>query len=170
MKKLIMLLCVATLFCLAGCAQYVAVGPNWRALYDAPDGGAARVSLSTAKEHLTVGEKMAFTVESDKSGKLWLITVGPDDVKRLVFPNRYSSDNSIEWGKPVQLPDGMESWSLRASEPVGNNLVVAIVTGRDAGVEDVRELLMSPDFSKSMELRRERFKYGLSKLVVTVTR
>lgn len=170
MKKLLLFIFGAAAMCLTGCSQHLVVGPNWQALYNAPEGGAANVSLSTAKDRLTVGEKMAFTVESDKAGKLWLITVGPDDVRRLVFPNQYTTDNTIARGKAVQLPDDMESWSLKASEPVGNNLVVAIVTGRDAQEEDVRELLMTPAFSKSLSLNREPLKYGLTKTIITVTR
>jgi hypothetical protein len=172
MKKIFLLICGAVTALLAGCAtpQYVAVGPNWQALYNAPEGGAAKVSVAAAKDRFTVGEKMSFTVESDKSGKLWLITVGPDDAKRLVFPNSYATDNSIEGGKAVQLPGDMESWSLRAADPLGENLVVAIVTGRDAQVEDVGDLLMSPDFTKAIALNREPLKYGLANTVITVAR
>ena len=170
MKRVLLLIFGAAALLLAGCAQYVVVGPNWQALYNAPEGGAARVSISTEKERLTVGEKMSFTVESDKSGKVWLITVGPDDVRRLVFPNRYATDNSIEKHKAVQLPGELESWSLKASEPLGNNLVVAIVTGRDAQEEDIRDLLRGPDFSKSLAIEREPLKYGLAKTIITVAR
>jgi hypothetical protein len=171
MKKLLLLMCMFLTAFMSGCAtQYVAVGPNWQALYNAPDGGAAKVSIEATKERFMVGEKMGFSVESNKSGKLWLITVGPDDAKRLVFPNRYATDNSIEAGKAVQLPGELESWNLRAAEPLGQNLVVAIVTGRDARQEDVGELLMSPDFTKAIALNREPLKYGLAKMVVSVAR
>jgi Domain of unknown function (DUF4384) len=172
MKQYILILLVLAIGSLAGCSgpTYMAVGPNWQALYNAPEGVAAKVTLSPGKDAYVVGEKMTFTVKSDKAGKLWLITVGPDDVKRLIFPNSFALDNSIDADKPVRLPGEMESWSMKASEPLGKSLVVAIVTGKDARKEDVGEMLMSSEFSKSISLGREPIKYGMAKQVVNVER
>jgi len=156
----------------SGCStQYVAVGQNWQALYNAPNGEAANVTLSSPKDTYKIGELMSFSVESNKPGKLWLITVGPEDKPELIFPNALVKDNSIEPSKKITLPGEMESWKMRAAEPLGRNLVVAMVTGRDATLQDINEFLLGAGLkNKSISFEKGSIKYGLDKKVVTIER
>lgn len=172
MKKLTALLLALAALAAAGCqtTTYVPVGQRWQALYGAPRGDAAQVSLAPGKSAYKVGETMSFTVSSDKEGKLWLITVGPDDKPVLVFPNPYVQDNVIPGNREITIPGEMESWKIRAAEPVGRNLVVAMVTGRDATLDDIKEFLHEAGVTKEIVLERAGFKYGMDRKIVEVRR
>lgn len=174
MKKLILLALTTALF--SGCAttrtEYVHVGQNWNQLNSLPAGKDVTVGVVSAKETYRVGETMSFTVTSDKPGKLWLVTVGPDDDVSLVYPNELATDNTVVAEVPVHIPSSGAAWDMKASEPLGRNIVLALVTTGDMDRDQVVAILKGESGqqqSKAIVIEQKSPKWGSAKIVVNVS-
>jgi hypothetical protein len=76
---------------------------------------------------------LGFEVTSDRAGYLHVLLLGPDGQLLLFYPNARASDNRIEAGRTVSLPQA--SWGMRVTEPAGREDFLVIVTAqpRDYG-------------------------------------
>ena len=176
MKKTVLALITATL--LAGCAtaptttEYVNVGPVWSQLYNLPAGKDVAVKVETDKPEYAVGERMQFTATAKADGKLWLVTVSPDDEVSLLFPNQLSPNNAVEAGTPLVIPALNSQYDLKAAEPVGKNVVLALVTTGNMGRDQVLEILRGKNqqqVSKAIAIEQRSPRWGSAKSVITVT-
>ena len=104
----------------------VARQPFRRSIEDAANlAGGLTVRLSKASYR--EGEPLALTVEVPRAGYLSVVSVGPDDVATLLFPNQQQSDNRVAVGafripgEPAQSPELL-------AKPAGVTLVAAFVS------------------------------------------
>lgn len=176
MKRMLFTLVAAAL--LAGCAtapvttEYVNVGPVWSQIYNLPAGNEVAVKVQTDKEQYRVGDTMNFTVTANAGGKLWLVTVAPDDTVSLLFPNQLEPNNEISAEKPLNIPGTGSAYDLKAAEPVGKNVVLALVTTGDMGREQVLEILRGKNqqqATKAIAIEQRSPRWGSARSVVTVT-
>lgn len=86
-----------------------------------------RVVLKTATDSIRVGQdELAFSVETDREGYLYLFYVGSDGKTfDQLFPNKVDTDN--------RLPRGVhrfprDSWRLKATGPVGTDYLLAVAS------------------------------------------
>ena len=85
------------------------------------------VQASAAQPRLRIGrDRLAFTVDSARSGHVYVLVGGPDGSLMLLFPNSRASDNRIRAGKPLTLPQ--PTWQLDTFEPTGNEQFVVLVS------------------------------------------
>lgn len=89
--------------------------------------GASGVSVQLDKAQYRDGEAMKLSVTLDRPGHLNVVTIGPDDVPVVLFPNQHHPDNKIAAGT-LQLPSAQMKFSFVASKPHGATLVAAFVT------------------------------------------
>ncbi len=156
---------------MTGCGttrDYVHVGENWAYLDRLPAGEGAKVAVRADKGTYRIGEVMEFTVKADSPGKLWIITVGPDDHTMIVFPRARSRENSIRANEPLRIPGKDRDWSMVASEPAGANLVIAMVTGPSVTFDDVAKAVHDNSIEDLMAVHGLFSKWGKGKTVIEI--
>ncbi len=91
------------------------------------DGG-LRVSINFRADSYKVGEKIEFIVNSeDSDGYLYLIDIQPDGSVVVLLPNKHKTEFKVHEGEQMLLPDNL-GFNFKASEPVGTDRLIAIVT------------------------------------------
>lgn len=164
---LILLGLMLSLF-ISGCNEdrYIHVGPNWEAIHTLePSNKHFNVELK-AKQHLVKGDTLSFKINSGKSGKLWLVQVGPDDRIILLFPNEVSKENEIQADQWVTVPADYEDYEIRAEAPFGKSTIAAIVTTNNLSLEEV--LSVKNDMKKAFILIDTAPQWGLAHKVIDV--
>lgn len=149
--------------------EYIHVGSNWDALQKVEaDKGGFKVE-SRAGSNYKLGERMDFSVKSEKSGHLWVVQVGPDDEVTLLFPNDKSSANKIKAGKWKELTPKGSNWWFEAADPAGHNIVAFFVT---TGDQDYRDILEGNGLviEKALRLVSDEQAWGLSKKAFNITK
>jgi hypothetical protein len=153
----------AAILAITGCND-----DNWSKIegLKAPD-QTFKVKVST-DTRLHVGETLEFDVTSEKSGKLWLVHVGPEDEITLLFPNDIDSDNEIESGETIHVPAEGEKWFVEAAEPAGKNIVATIVTTGNTSINDVVDAIEEKNEAKALHLISNAAAWGINKQVIEV--
>lgn len=155
-------------FFISGCNEdrYIHVGPNWEAIHTLePSDKHFNVELK-AKQHLVSKDCLSFKIKSEKSGKLWLVQVGPDDTITLLFPNELSKENKIQANQWMSVPAGHEDYEIQAEAPFGKSTIAAIVTTNNLGLEDV--LSVKNDMKKALVLIDTAPQWGIAHNVIDV--
>lgn len=89
----------------------------------------ANILPSTA---FNLGDKMQFTIKSQRTGYLFLLDINSKGQLTVLFPNKYSKRNNrdsiLEAGQTVTIPDdGYDDFKLEALEPTGEGLLLALL-------------------------------------------
>jgi hypothetical protein len=82
------------------------------------------------KNSFLIGEKLVFSVRSERQGYLYLISVDSQKTVTLLFPNHLDRDNFIRAGIVVTVPGAKFLSEIRADEPVGQDNIIAVVSTR----------------------------------------
>jgi len=90
------------------------------------------------------GEKMTFTVRSERAGHLYLISWSAEGKATCLFPNQFQQDNRIEVGKGVMVPSVEAKFDLEVGPPYGAEVVKAIVTPTPLKQLPLDELVKAP--------------------------
>lgn len=98
---------------------------------------AVRVSVDQKDRIYEQGELMKVTVRSQRSGYLYLMYKQVDGSSKCLFPNVYESDNRIESDEEITIPTSDQGFKLRCNDPFGEELLVALVSGRPLPVEQL---------------------------------
>jgi len=154
---------------LAGCGptEYVHVGPNWDAIHNLePSEKSFDVKILAGKSY-KVGDEMSFEVMSEKDGRLWVVTVDPDDEATVLFPNDAYEDNWIEADTKVTVPPEDVDWALEAAEPTGDNVVAVIVTTGDTDLSDVIDG-QEKGMEKALRIVEGEPSWGVAKKVISI--
>ena len=96
---------------------------------------AVRVSVDRKDRTYEKGELMRVTVRSQRDGFLYLLYKQADGSSKCLFPNLYESDNRIRRSVPITIPTPKQGFRLRCNDPLGDELLVAIVSKRPVAVE-----------------------------------
>lgn len=96
---------------------------------------AVRISVDRKDRTYEKGELMRVTVRSQRDGYLYVILKQADGSIKCLFPNLYHSDNAIDGGQSITIPTSKQGFRLRCNDPLGDELIVAIVTDRKIPVE-----------------------------------
>ena len=96
-----------------------------------------RVMVDKPNRTYLAGEEMRVSVISEESGYLYLLYQQADGSTKCLFPNLYESDNYIQGGTPITIPTEKQQFRLRASEPYGEEVLMALVTKEKIAVESV---------------------------------
>jgi hypothetical protein len=87
-----------------------------------------RVSVDRADAIYEQGELMQVSVLSERSGYLYLIYKQADGTDVVLFPNQFDRDNRITGGRKITLPTSSSRFQLRIAPPLGDELLIALVT------------------------------------------
>lgn len=101
-------------------------GPAWRKVEQLAD-GSGTVKLLADKQSFYEGDNLVLRIQVPEDGYLNIVSVGPDDVPTVLFPNQYHQDNRVTAGT-VTLPTEKMNFDLATRAPYGANLTVAVVT------------------------------------------
>jgi metacaspase-1 len=99
---------------------------NWNRL-EALDTSATKLNIRSSKKTLILDESMTLDIEIPQQGYLNVITVGPDDNVFVLYPNPWEKKNLLRPGT-VHLPTKKMDFEIKLTEPVGKNLMLAILT------------------------------------------
>jgi len=99
---------------------------------------AVRVSVDRKDRTYEKGELMRVTVRSQRDGHLYMLYKQADGSTKCLFPNLYESDNGIEGGKDITIPTKNQGFKLRCNDPLGDELLVAIVSQRPLAIETLK--------------------------------
>jgi hypothetical protein len=102
-------------------------GAAWRKV-EALVAGAGGLSVGFGKPRYTEGAAMSFEVRSAQAGYLHVVSVGPDGVPLLLFPNAQHRAHRVDAGAVVKLPTQSMKIGFTAGRPFGRTLVAAVVT------------------------------------------
>ena len=88
-----------------------------------------------------LGEEVTFRVHSERDGHLLIVHVDSDRKLTPLFPNWRSEEvgasDRIAAGRTVEVPDSYYGFALTANEPVGQNILYAIVTEDPVPFDDL---------------------------------
>ncbi|MBU2551055.1 MAG: DUF4384 domain-containing protein [Proteobacteria bacterium] len=169
MKNMIIWLWIATALTMTGCAgntRYVHVGPSWAALNDMKTSERTFRVWVWGPDRADLGDRIDFEVQSEQSGRLWVVQVDPHDELTVLWPNDKVKDNRIEAQTRVHIPPQGADWSIVAGEPAGQSVVAFIVTRGDVDLADV--LPQDDGMAKALSLVSETPNWGLIKRVIDV--
>jgi hypothetical protein len=102
-------------------------GAVWRKL-EQLGSGAGGVSVSFGKPRYAEGARMSLEVRAQEAGYLNVVSVGPDGVPLVLFPNGQHRAHRVAAGGVVKLPTPSMKIAFTAGRPFGATLVAAIVT------------------------------------------
>lgn len=102
-------------------------GAAWRKLQQLA-AGAGGVSVAFGKARYAEGARMSLEVRTAQPGYLNVVSVGPDGVPLVLFPNAQHRGQRVTAGAVVKLPTPSMKIDFTAGRPFGATLVVAIVT------------------------------------------
>lgn len=98
-------------------------------------------------DRIQLKEAFRFKVSSPVDGYLIVLDINTDNKVTQIFPNRFSDaagqGNKIYSHKPVVIPNSFYGFELKAAKPVGDGLLLAIVTEDPVELGDL--LSMSKD-------------------------
>ena len=87
-----------------------------------------RVDVDRADRIYAVGEPMTVTVTAERDCYLYLLYYGANDQVACLFPNKYHPDNKITGGEVVSVPAPNAEFVIRASQPIGREVLQVIGT------------------------------------------
>lgn len=102
-------------------------GAAWRKVEQLA-AGAGGVSVAFARPRYAEGDAMNLEVRSTQAGYLHVLSVGPDGVPLLLFPNAQHRMHRVAAGAVVKLPTPSMTIGFTAGQPFGRTLVAAVVT------------------------------------------
>jgi len=82
------------------------------------------------KKSFLIGEKLVFSVRSERKGYLYLLAVDSQKTVTLLFPNHLDRDNYIMAGTVATVPGAEFLSEILADEPVGQDTIIAVVSTR----------------------------------------
>ncbi len=89
--------------------------------------GASGVSVKLDAAQYRDSTRMKMEVSLERPGYLNVVSIGPDDVPVVLFPNQHHPDNKVEAGT-LKLPTAAMRFEFVAQKPYGATLVAAFVT------------------------------------------
>ena len=105
---------------------------------------AGGLSVQLDRTLLREGDALVVTIDVPHEGYLNVVSVGPDDVPTVLFPNRFHPDNRVAAGL-LKLPSAQMTFDVKATKPYGPTLVAAFLSKEaldfyqsGAGERDVR--------------------------------
>ncbi len=108
-------------------------------------GFAVHVAVDRADRTYQVGDLMTVRVRSQKAGHLYLLYLQADGKTALLFPNKFHPDGRIPANSDIQVPSADSSFRFRTGEPVGNEMLKAIVSETPLKGEEI-DLARLKDF------------------------
>ncbi|HRF11538.1 MAG: Lysozyme RrrD [Candidatus Accumulibacter phosphatis] len=88
---------------------------------------AGGLSVQLNKTFHREGEPLVVTVDIPREGYLNVLSVGPDDLPTVLFPNQHHPDNRVAAG-PFTIPTAQMKFDLKATPPYGVTLVTAFLS------------------------------------------
>lgn len=141
---------------------------------DAATAQAAEVVLRIEPDGpLLEGNRVSFIAEAGFDGYLTLLDINPRGEMTQLFPNRFSvaaaevfgaGGNRIRSGRPIRLPDTTYGFAFTVQPPLGDGVLVAVVTADPVDLSDLapasRSLILTgPDLSADWLLQlRDRLR------------
>jgi len=78
-----------------------------------------------------LGDKMQFTIKSQRTGYLFLLDINSKGQLMVLFPNKYSKkvnrESVLEAGQTITIPDDSYNFDFEAQEPTGKGLLLALL-------------------------------------------
>jgi len=99
-------------------------GTMWANLVDLTE-DQDELDLTTNAQTYRLGDAVSISVKVPQDGYLNIVTVDSRDEDLVLFPNRFHQDNRVSAGT-LTVPTNRMNFTLPASEPLGQTLVVAI--------------------------------------------
>jgi hypothetical protein len=106
-------------------------GPNWRAVQRITR-GLPKLEVTGMQPEYKAGQEVQMKITLPGEGYLNIVSVGPDDVVTLLYPNQNARDNHVTGGSislPGDIPkvNGKEIY-FPISAPYGRTMIAAILT------------------------------------------
>ena len=93
----------------------------------APDFGVT-IEMEGGRSSFGLGERVSFTVTSERAGYVTLIDLGTDGLVAMLLPNESSPSMRIEANGRVAFPTPQSGVDIQAQPPVGRGMVRVLVT------------------------------------------
>ena len=87
----------------------------------------ATIQVRASAKELTVGDRFEVTVDVPSDGYLQIVTVGPDGVPTVLFPNSWHPGSRVTRGV-LRLPTPEMQFDLQATRPTGESYVAVFYT------------------------------------------
>jgi len=170
MKSRILYMIIAVLILSVSCTKevYIHVGPNWESLEKLRPGTENFNIYVDAEDEYVEGEPIDITVNSERSGRLWILQVDSNDDVSMLFPNEMDENNAIPANIDVKIPPTGADWKLSVSEPFGEAFLVFIVTTGSTDLSDVLENQKS--FSKTIHVVSNDPQWVIEKMIINIKR
>lgn len=87
-----------------------------------------QVDFQSTKKKVRIGEPVQFKVTPQQDCYLTILYVQSNGDVTVLFPNSFQPENKVEAGDTVVIPDAKAGYLFVGSEPVGKDLIKAIVS------------------------------------------
>lgn len=74
------------------------------------------------------GENVVLNVKTNQDAYLTIVDVGTSGRVHIIFPNRFQTDNHIQAGQTIQVPDPQASFDFQVNGPAGTELIKVIAS------------------------------------------
>lgn len=172
MKALNYLLAVGclALFTSSLLAQGRAIVPVERTQGSSPQSFYVNVSVDHENHVYEANDLMEVTVETSKTGYLYLLYKDAGGNVTLLFPNSFHSDNRIEGNKKVKIPDAHMNFDLQTMPPFGKETLQAIVTLKPIEVSSLTNFRNGQTFNVLSARQLENLREEASRAIGVVGR
>ncbi len=97
------------------------------------------VRVAPTRPSIRVGEAVQFNISSSVDGYLIIFDVNPAGKLTQLFPNQYSANGGtparIAAGQQVTFPAASDRFEIKAGQPAGTGMVVAVVSKNPQGLD-----------------------------------
>ncbi|MBK7953986.1 MAG: DUF4384 domain-containing protein [Candidatus Accumulibacter sp.] len=131
------------------------------------------LTVGVNRNSLRDGELLVVTVDVPSDGYLNVLSVGPDDVPTVLFPNQKHSDNRVTAGL-FSLPTQQMKFDLKATKPYGPTLIAAFLSKEPldfyqsgAGERDAQDRMQEPFARLSASSRSQLEKLAAKSFAVS---
>ena len=74
------------------------------------------------------GDNLTLTVETTEDAYLWVFDTGTSGKVHQIYPNRYTTDNFVQAGMPIEIPGPDSEYQFTVSHPKGVELITIIAS------------------------------------------
>ena len=71
---------------------------------------------------------MVLNVKTNRDAYLTIVDVGTSGRVHIIFPNRFQTDNRIQAGETIQVPDPRANFDFQVNGPAGTELIKVIAS------------------------------------------
>jgi metacaspase-1 len=109
------------------------------------------ISLPEGRRDFQLGEKIVYTITSEKNCYITLLNLDSQGNAQVIFPNKYYTDNFIRANEQIELPNEQmqkQDFEFEFSEPAGEETVKVIASSEPLSLDKLSKKKFEESFMR----------------------